>query len=45
MRPGEPVLDQLLRLLVEDFGPVLCFRDPDDIQLELFAMEPADPAG
>ncbi|TMR07051.1 VOC family protein [Actinomadura soli] len=23
------------------FGPVLCFRDPDDIQLELFAMEPA----
>ncbi|TDD37414.1 VOC family protein [Actinomadura sp. KC06] len=25
------------------FGPVLCFRDPDDVQLELFAMEPADP--
>ncbi|TDB81527.1 VOC family protein [Actinomadura sp. KC216] len=25
------------------FGPVLCFRDPDDIQLELFAIEPAAP--
>lgn len=22
------------------FGPVLCFRDPDDIQLELFALNP-----
>ncbi|GAA4068739.1 MULTISPECIES: VOC family protein [Actinomadura] len=24
-----------------DFGHVLCFRDPDGVQLELFAMSPA----